>query len=115
MRKLIKNTLILVKDVTLIRHDNLFIIDREPYKNEIISQILQFDCCEKTLLRRIDIFKKDFKNLRLRYLLLKMRTYIELARIQESQMTKAQLYELFNQEMSALYNDIQKALKSIED
>jgi hypothetical protein len=92
-----------------------FVIDRAPCRDILIDKIAGFDKTSKNILHEIRTHEADFFGIRIQYLLSKLRTYVGLARISEYPITKEQWLDWFELEVWTLFDDLQKAIKSIEE
>lgn len=111
---LIKNAVQLSSQASVIMQNNVYLMDRQPLRSQIEESITQFDEIEKHILLESKTSKVDFSFIHLRYILLKLRTYISLARINETPITQEKWAAQFTQEIWALFYDLQKIIRTLK-
>jgi hypothetical protein len=102
-------------DSNIIRIPQGFVIDRTLWLDILVEKINGFNKLSDDILREIRTHEADFFGIRIQYLLSKLRTYIGLARISEYPITKVQWLDWFEQEVWAIFDDLQKTIKSVEE
>lgn len=111
---LVQSTISLVQDAKIIRTNDLYLIDRAPFQKILEENITLFDKIEADIINHVSTPKLEMSNFNLRYLLLKLRTYIGLARVSQKSTFLPNWQETFVREILDLYQDLQKLIKNLE-
>jgi DNA-binding winged helix-turn-helix (wHTH) protein len=97
----------------VISHDDWYVMDRDPTKGLIASNLDIFDKCATSIIHEAQLHNADFNLLRLQYIFAKLKTYIGLARISEYSISKNQWLEWFKTEIYQTFAELERALKGI--
>jgi len=111
---LINDSIAVISECKVIKHDQGYVINRDPVLHIIIERITAFNECEKTILKEIRSHEADFTGLRISYLLAKLKTYVGLARISEYPISEAQWIDWFQQEVWLLFEELKKLIRFAE-
>lgn len=115
MQQLIQKAILLTSESKIVKHHWGFIIYREPYRKILDKNISLFNRAADVISKEIRVHDADFLNIRIQYLLAKLRTYIGLGRISEYSISAVQWNDWFQQEVWALFDDLQKWIKSTQN
>lgn len=115
LEELIHQTIHLTKNARVIKRDDIFILDRNPFKEELFHQVESFETIIQTILKEIHAHPADFIALRLKHLLAKLGTYIGLARVSEYPISLNSWRDWFSQEVWALLHEIKQVMKESEN
>ncbi len=95
----------------VIKHTQGYVINRELVSHILVEKISIFNECEKTILKEICAHEADFTNLRINYLLAKLKTYVGLTRISQYPISEAQWLDWFKQEVWMLFEELKKLIR----
>ncbi|KJV80297.1 hypothetical protein RHORCCE3_1217 [Rickettsia hoogstraalii str. RCCE3] len=90
-------------------------MNREPVKQIIVEKISIFNECEQIILKEIRTHEAEFISLRIAYLLVKLKTFIGLARISEYPISEAQWLDWFKQEVWLFFDQLKNLIRSVEN
>ncbi len=114
LEALIQQSIHLTKNARIIKQNDVFIIGRTPFKEELFHQIELFDATTQIILKEMHTHPADFITLRLKHLLAKLGTYIGLARISEYPISLSSWQDWFSQEVWGVFHEIKKLMKEGE-
>ncbi|QQV75193.1 hypothetical protein H6P87_00741 [Rickettsia tillamookensis] len=92
-----------------------YIMNREPIKQIIVEKLSIFNECEQIILKEIRTHEAEFISLRIAYLLVKLKTFIGLARISEYPISEAQWLDWFKQEVWLFFDQLKNLIRSVEN
>ncbi|MDB6095727.1 MAG: hypothetical protein JWM09_5 [Francisellaceae bacterium] len=98
----------------VIKYFQGYVIHRDPVKPILIEAISTFNECQKTILQEIRVHEAEFIGIRINYLLVKLKTYVGLARISEYPISEEQWLDWFKQEVWMLFDELKKQIRFAE-
>lgn len=111
---LINDSIDMTLQNNIIKHDQGYVINRDPVRHILVEKISTLNECKKIILKEIRTHEADFTGLRINYLLAKLKTYIGLARISEYPISEAQWLDWFKQEVWMLFEELKKLIRFAE-
>ncbi|MFN7709946.1 MAG: hypothetical protein ACK5O7_03175 [Holosporales bacterium] len=115
LESLIGDAIAMTSENKVIKHDQGYVIHRDPVRHRLIMNISAFSECEKTIFKEIRTHEADFTALRISYLLAKLKTYVGLARISEYPISDIQWLDWFKQEVWMLFEDLKRLIRLAEN
>jgi DNA-binding winged helix-turn-helix (wHTH) protein len=111
--ELIEDAIHLTAHGKIIRNSQGYVMERNT---EILREKIRiFNECENMILQQIRMHEADFIFLRVQYLLVKLKTYVGLARISAYAISEAQWLDWFRSEIYTLFDDLKKMVKEAEN